>query len=179
MKSFYDKYQDYTKKQLFDILFHRDDYQQEAVEAATYFLRKNKWDAEFEKLLEKQQQAYETEITEKAEYYSKEVEFRKDNNYYLIRPGEAQAFEDRLNIANIRYFKMDNDVDLFKVPYPAVVYYFKNQDIEAVDKICVELNLETTFNVDQNPFLKMEVKVMIIAAILLALVGIVSLLTRS
>lgn len=73
-------------------------------------------------LLYLKQQEYETEVAANIEYYSKEVEFRKDNNYYYIRPTEADAFESKLKEANIEYFKMDSDSDLFKIPHPAVVF---------------------------------------------------------
>lgn len=177
MESFYDKYKDYTKKQIFEILTNKDDYQEEAVKAATYFLRKNDWDTEFDNLMTKKQQESETEVSENVEYYSKKVEFRKDNNYYYIRPTETDAFEAKLKEANIEYFKMDNDSDLFKIPYPAVVFYFKNKDTEAADKICVDLGLETHLNSDTKPFLKMESIAILIVIIIGAIIGIVYLLS--
>jgi hypothetical protein len=177
MENFYDNYKDYTKDQLFKILTNKDEYQQEAVDAATYFLRKNSWDTELDSLLTKEQQEYETEVAEKAEYYGKEVEFRKDNNYYFIRPTEADTFEARLTEANIEYFKMDNDADLFKIPYPAVVFYFKNKDTEAVDKLCVELGLETHINPDTKPFLKMQSKVALIFVIVIVIILIFNMLS--
>jgi len=177
MESFYEKYKDFTKKQIFEILTNKDDYQKEAVEAATYILRKNGWDEELDKLLTRKQMENETDIAEKAEYYSKKVEFRKDNNYYFIRPTEANGFETRLMEANIEYFKMDNNADLFEIPYPAVVFYFKNSDTLAVDKICVELGLETHLNPDSKPFLKMESILAIIFVIIVAIMSIVYLLS--
>lgn len=116
MESYYDKYKDYTKNQIFEILSNKDEYQQDAVQAAIYFLRKNGWETELENLLYLKQQEYETEVAANIEYYSKEVGFRKDNNYYYIRPTEADAFESKLKEANIEYFKMDSDSDLFKIP---------------------------------------------------------------
>jgi hypothetical protein len=177
MESFYDKFKDYTKEQIFKILTNKDEYQKEAVKAATYFLRKKGWDKELDILLSREQEEYETEVAEKAEYYSKEVEFRKDNNYYFIRPTEADVFEARLTEANIEYFKMDNDTDLFKIPYPAVVYYFKNRDADAADKLCVELGLEAHINPDTKPFLKMEFIFIGIVVIISLIIGFVSLLS--
>ena len=177
MESFYDKYKDYTKKQIFEILTNKGDYQQDAVQAALYHLRKNEWDTELDNLLTMKQQEYDSEVDEKFEYYSKEVEFRKDNNYYYIRPTEAEAFESKLKEGNIEYFKMDNDSDLFKIPYPSIVFYFKNKDTVAVDKICIELGLEAHLNPDTKPFLKMEFTVILVVIIIGAIIGIVYLLS--
>ena len=176
MESFYEKYIDYSKEQIFEILCNKDEYQQDAVKAATYYLRKNGWETELDKLLAREQQEYETEVAEKAEYYSKEVEFRKDNNYYFIRPTEADAFEARLTEENIEYFKMDSNTDLFKIPYPAVVYYFRNKDTDAADKLCVELGLEAHINPDTKPLMKMELIVMGIVVIIAVIMGLISLL---
>ena len=177
MESFYEKYKDYSKKQLFKILTNKDEYQQEAVEAATYFLKKNGWDNELDNLLTREQKQYENEVAEKAEYYSKKVEFRRDNNYYLIRPTETDAFEARLTELGIEYFKMDNDSDLYKIHYPALVYYFKNKDTEMVDKICVDLGIESHLNPDTKPFLKMEFIAIAIVVVIVVIIGIVSLLS--
>jgi hypothetical protein len=177
MESFYEKYKDYSKNQLFEILTNKDDYQQEAVAAANYYLRKNGWDTELEKLLTREQQVYETEVAEQFEYYSKKVEFRRDNNYYFIRPTETDVFEASLKELNIEYFKMDNDSDLFKIPYPALVYYFKNKDTELVDKICIDLGIESHLNPDTKPFLKMELKAIVIVVIIVVIIGIISLLS--
>jgi hypothetical protein len=171
MESFYEKYKDYSKKQIFEILINKDDYQQEAVKAATYYLHKNGWDTELDKLLTREQQEYETEEAAQSEYYSKKVEFRRDNNYYLIRPTETDAFEARLNELNLEHFKMDNNSDLFNIPYPALVYYFKNKDTELVDKICIDLGIESHLNPDTKPLLKIELIVVIIVVI----IGIISL----
>ncbi len=170
----YERYQAYSKKQLFDILINKEDYQPDAVKAAERVVKENNWEEDFAELINELEQEYQAGIEEKAAYYKKAVEFKKDRISFEIKPSDIPKFEATLIKHDIEFFREDKYVGTQLDSYPTERYYFKKEDSKTVDKICIDLKLITLPHVDVKPFWSMELKVTIIVILvfLLALLAI-------
>lgn len=167
---FYERYKVYSRQQIFDILKKKEDYQSEAVSAAELILRENHWESELAVIIEKENQIYQEEIAEKAEYYKKAVEFQKDKNSFNVRTCDVPRFEARLIKHNIDFFREDKNVGVQLDSYPTETYYFKEKDVAEVDKICIDLKLITQPYTDAKPFFKFELKVLLIVAVVIVII---------
>jgi len=168
MSDFYVRYKTYTKQQIFEILLKKEDYQVDAVKAAELILAENKWDTDLKDLFDKENEIYQEEISEKAEYYRKAVEFQKDRNYFNIRTSNVPKFEAKLVKHNIDFFRENKNVGVQLDSYPTETYYFKEKDVATVDKICIDLKLVTQPYADAKPFFRFEIKVILIVVVILA-----------
>ena len=175
-KDFYEKYKTYSKHQIFEILKNKNDYQPTAVKAAEVILKEKNWESELYVEINKENQIYQEEIKEKAEYYNKMVEFQNDKNYFHLRIADVPKFEAILTKNNIDFFREDKNVGVQLDTYPTETYYFKNKDVAAVDKICKDLKLTTAPYSDIKPFFKFEITTVVI--VVLILIIIVLLITR-
>jgi hypothetical protein len=162
---FYNKYKTFSKNQIFDIVINKDDYQTDAVDAVILIVKENNWESEINDKIKKLNQDYENEIAEKAEYYNRVVEFQRDNFCFNIRISDIPRFESVLVKKNIDFLREDKNIGVQLDSYPTQKYYFKEKDIKKVDEICISLKLITQPYADIKPFIKFELKVILIAVI--------------
>jgi hypothetical protein len=169
---YYERFRDYEKEELFKIVLSPDDYQHEGVIAAKQVITEKGWTRDLEvkqekhkAIKEQEQKQYEQEIIEKAEYYRNALEFKSQGNTFQIRLADIPKFEGALAANNIDYFREDKNIGAQLDKYPTQSYYFKNEDIEIVDKIARELSLTTAPYTDYKPFFKFEIKVLLIAVV--------------
>lgn len=166
---FYETYQDYSKDKLFEIVLSPDDYQPAAVIAAIQVITEKKWKEELDKRLEEGREAYAADIKEKAEYYKNAVEFQEQRNSFQVITADILKFESALADQNIEFFREDKVTGLRLEGFPTETYFFKNEDVEAVDKITKDLGLVTGAYTSTKPFVRFEIKVLIIALVIIAL----------
>ncbi|MFH0893443.1 MAG: hypothetical protein V2A54_03315 [Bacteroidota bacterium] len=165
----YNRYKEYSKNQIFDILKNQNDYQDDAIRTAKRILREKNWTEEYESKQIKEQHEYEEEIAEKAEYYKKAADFQKDNYYFNIRTSDMPKLEAALLNNGIDFYREPKHVGVQLDSYPTEKYYFKREDAETVDQICIELELVTAPYTDYKPFFKMELKVLIVVVVVIVL----------
>lgn len=163
---FYQKYQVYSKEQIFDILKNKDSYQPASVSAAEQILIEKKWKLELSEIMEHEEEVYEKEVAERAEHYKNAVEFKNDQNTFSIKTSEVPKFESSLYEFGIEFYREDKHVGVQLDSFPTETYYFKNKDVDAVDKICIDLKLVTTPYADIKPFFKFELKAIIIVVVI-------------
>ena len=163
---FYIKYKTFSKNKIFDILINKDDYQNDAVNAAKKIIRENNWDSELKEIIEIQKQNYNNEIAEKAEYYKNIIEFQKDNFYFNIKIADVPKFEAELIKENIDFYREDKNIGPQLDYFPTEKYYFKKKDIEKADNICKRINLITQPYSEHKQFFRFEVKVILIVIII-------------
>jgi len=166
---FYDTYQSYSKDELFKIVLTPDDYQPAAVIAAIQVITEKNWKEELDKRLEEKREQDEEDIKEKAEYYKKAVEFQEQHNSIQITTSNIPKFEFALAEKGIEFFREDKNVGIQLDYYPTQTYYFKDQDVEAVDKITKDLGLVAAPYTDIKPFFGFEMKVIVIALVVILL----------
>jgi len=121
-------------------------------------------------LIDKQNQLYQDEIIEKAEYYKKAVEFQRDKKYFNIRTCDVPKFESSLIKHKIDFFREDKNVGVQFDSYPTETYYFKEKDIEKVDEICIDLKLITQPYSDVKPFFRFEIKVFLVFLVIVIII---------
>ena len=174
---FYDLYKSYNQKELFDVLLHANDYQPEAVASALQLVKEKGWSDHYQKLIDEKKQQDEkavkeeqTENLEKAEYYRKAVLIKTQNNSFEVRIGEIPKFEARLAELNVDYFREDKNIGTQLDVYPTQTYYFKNEDVELVDKVCKEVGVTAAPYLDPRLFFFPELK-MAVGAILFLLLA--------
>ncbi|MGL1889964.1 MAG: hypothetical protein OCD76_25860 [Reichenbachiella sp.] len=172
---FYDRFSSYEKEKLFDIIVNKDNFQQKAVFAAKrIIINKNLSNelADFvssHEVKKSDEESLELDtIEQNAEYYSKAVRFKKENNYINIRTPEIIRFEAALQEASIDFFTEDKNVDAFISHFPTHTYYFLTENLESVDEIMKQYQM-TDPHLDPKPFMKFELKT--IAIVLTALVS--------
>ena len=166
------KYTQLSKEALFQVILSPFDYTSEAVDTAKQIASEKKWDIELNQLLEAQQKETEQkeieeeiEIEEKAEYYKELLDFKKQRNSFEVRIADVPKFEGVLVENDIQFFREDKNIGAQIDIYPTQTYYFRNEDVEQVDKIVKELTLITSPYIDYKPFFKMEMIVIIIVVI--------------
>ncbi len=164
-----EKFQNYDKDKLIKIVLSSDDYQPEAVIAVKQIIKEKGWNNDLEMnienariLKEKNQELYEQEIKEKAEYYKNALEFKNQKNSFQIRLADIPKFEGALIEKNISFFREDKNIGVQLENYPTQSYFFKNEDLEEVDKLTKDLSLITVPYLDHKPFLRFEIKVLLI-----------------
>ncbi len=174
MQDLYSKYLQLDKEKLFKIFLSTQDYTPEAIETAKKVAEEKGWKTDLTKLLEEKQKdneqkeiEYENEIVEKAEYYKKLVSVKEQKYSFEIRIADVAKFEGALNEAEIEFFREDKNIGAQIDIYPAQTYYFVAEDAEKVDAIVKELSLITAPYFDYKPFIKMEIIVVIIAALII------------
>jgi len=145
---FYDLYNSFEQPELFDVLLNPDNYQPEAVECAKQVLREKRWTDAYskvyaEKKVEQRQQDEEeqTNNVKLAEYYRKAVDIKMQHHRYSVLHGDGDRFEERLAALNIEYFKEDPTLSRLNFNPEYQAYYFKTNDIDAVDEIGKELGI--------------------------------------
>jgi hypothetical protein len=170
---FHDRFREYPKEKLFSVILNAGDYQPEAIEAARDIVREKKWSADLENELgvqkkedELKQEEYDKDISEKAEYYRQEVEFRKQNNSFQIRIADIPKLEGALADKGIRYFREDKNVGPQIDTYPTQTYFFKDEDVAAVDEISRSMGLITSPYTDYKPFFGLEMKIVLVVIVI-------------
>ena len=165
---FYDRYQAYSKEEIFEILKDKENYQQKSVEAATLILKEQDWEPELLEIIHKENEIYQTEIAVKAAYYQNVVEFKNDGNSFEIKTCDIPRFESSLITSNIKFFREEKHMGAHLDKFPTERYYFKDKDVKAVDEICIALELVTAPYADIKPFFKFELKTLVITLAILA-----------
>ena len=156
---FYLKFKAYSKDQIFYVLELKNEFQPEAVKAATRILFENQWETEFAESIIEKEKAFQKEVEEKADYYRKAVEFQKERNFVNIRPGDIPRFEASLIENNIEFYREDKNIGPLLERYPTEKYYFKEKDAAVVDKICIDLQVAALPYADDKPFFSFHLKV--------------------
>ena len=166
---FYNKYKDLSKEKLIEIILSPADYQPEAISVAKQIIIEKGWENDLqEKIKEnnikniKEEELVERDIKEKAEYYKNAVEFKNQGNFFQVRIADIPKFEASLIINNIEFFRENKNLGAQLDVYPTQTYFFKNNDIEVVDKISKEIGLVATPYADIKPFFRFEVIVLLI-----------------
>jgi hypothetical protein len=146
--SFYDLYNSYNQQELFEVLLHPEDYQREAIDCATQILVEKKWADEYDKVCEEKKTEQEKQTEEEeannlkmAEYYRKAVDIKMQHNGYKVLLADTEKFEERLAALNIDYFKEDPTLSRQAFNPDFHYYYFKAEDVVAVDAIGKELGI--------------------------------------
>jgi hypothetical protein len=163
MNSFYERYKHLGKEELIEIVLSPADYIPEAIEAARQVIIDNRWSQELAERLkqqteidEEEQKAFEEDVVEKADYYRRVVEIKSQNNYFFIRVSHIPEFEGKLVEHNIEFYREDKHIGPQIDNYPTQAYYFRHEDVKAVDEIVKEIGLITTPYHDVKPGFKME-----------------------
>ena len=146
--AFYKLYSGYSKQELFEVLLQPEDYQREAIDCAVQILVEKKWADEYDKLCEEHNAEQEKLADEEnannaklAEYYRKAVDIKMQNHGYNVLHGDTDRFEERLDALNIDYFKEDSSLSRLNFNPEYQPYYFKTEDIDAVDEIGKDLGI--------------------------------------
>ncbi len=184
-EEYYQRFKDYDRNKLFEIISNRDNYQEKALKATLRVIKSKGLEDDLTKLLEsikfKDEQTEEKELDEiiaNSEYYSKAVRFKNENNFINIRTSEIIKLESALDKNGIEYFSEDKNIDAFMALYPTHRYYFLTNDLEKVDQIMRELEM-TDPQQDFKPFFKFELKTtLIVIIIFLLFVILIALISR-
>ena len=149
-KQFYELYNTFDKQELFDIIINAADYQPEAVECAIQVMHEKRWDNDYRRLLQAQEEQSkikeeeeQEEILIKAEFYRKEIEIKMQHNGYSFRPASddlLQKFLEALADKGIEYFQ-ESEYSVLKFNASSE-YYFRNEDVAEVDALCKEIGLD-------------------------------------
>lgn len=166
---YYDTYKNYNQDELFNIVLTPDDFQPDAVKAARQIIAEKKWSNDLKKRLEAvnkeeiiEQNNYEQEIKEKAEYYKNVVEFKNEGNSFEVKIADIPKFESALAENGIEFFREDKNIGVQLDSYPTQTYFFRNEDVEKVDEITKNLSLVTAPYTDIRPFFGFEIKVVLV-----------------
>lgn len=169
---FYDTYKNYSKEELFGIIINQKDYQPEAIKAAMHLIENKKWSdelaifvEEMNKNREEKEEILNQEIVEKAAYYKRWVELREENNHIEINIGDVPKFEGELNILGIEYFKEEKNIGTLDNKYVIQRYFFKSEDIEAVNELTKKLQLITGIHSNNEKLFKYERIVYLVMAL--------------
>jgi hypothetical protein len=181
---YYEQYKVLSKREILDIILSAKDYQPEAVNAARQIISEKGWITDLEKVLqqkkeeEKEKQVEEQQtILENSEYYKKAVEFKRQKHSFQVRFADIPRFEAALSDRNISFFREDKNVRAVFEIYPAQTYFFRDEDVIAVDKLTKELVLVDNPYMDVKPFAWFEIKTYLIAiVVVVALIILASLL---
>ncbi len=165
----YDQYQSLNKDDLFDILLHPENYQAEAIPVAKKVISEKRWTNDLNKKLdeikkkhEKDQEKFQLEVEEKANYYKNVVAFKNQGNSFQVRIPDIPKLEGALEEKEIAFFREDKNIGVQLDTYPTQSYYFKDEDVEAVDKLTQELGLITAPYADAKPFFFFELKALVV-----------------
>lgn len=174
--NFYNTYIHLEKTELFKVVLFPDDYQHEAVIVAKQVIAEKGWTEDFNTSAEElnankktEEEAFEQDVIEKAEYYKNVVEFKNQGNSFQVRIPDMPKFEAALSERGIDFFREDKNIGVQLDSYPTQTYFFKNEDCEIVDKITKELGLITAPYADIKPFFIFEIKVVLVIIALIAL----------
>jgi hypothetical protein len=179
--AFYDKYLNFKKEELIKIVLTPSDYQHSAVIAARQVIEEKKWTDDLENEIEVKQkkdkaenEQYEQDIVEKAEYYKNIVEYKNQENSFQVRIADVPKFEGALEEKGIEFYREDKNIGVQIDTYPTQTYYFKDENFNAVDEISRNLKLVTTPYTDIKPFFGFEMKVLLIVLSIMGLLIIIS-----
>lgn len=166
---FYDTFKNYNQDELFNIVLAPEDFQSEAVIVARQIVSEKNWTNDLKKRLEEakktdiiEQEIYEQEIKEKAEYYKNVLEFKNDRNSFEVRIADIPKFEAALNDNGIAFFREDKNIGAQLDSYPTQTYFFRNENTEQVDEITKNFSLVTEPYADIKPFFGFEIKVVLV-----------------
>lgn len=146
----YDRYNKYSKEDLFAIMLTQQHYEPEAVEIARQVITEKNWleelNAVFDTAVEEDMQkseAFATFLIKREEEKLKAAEYAADKNEYYIRISDSAIFEQALANEEIGFYSPESDNVLMVNNIPSYAYYIKNEDIKRVDTLLQELNLLT------------------------------------
>lgn len=165
----YEKFKYYNQEILFEMGFNSKNYKPEILEVVKQIIAERGLTEIFEKELDEinkkrkeEEEQYDEKIEEKANYYKNVVEFRNDGNSFQIRIADIPRFEAALNEQEIEFFREDKHIGIQLDTYPTQTYFFRNKDIQQVERITKELELNTAPYADISPFIRFEIIVIII-----------------
>ncbi len=168
MDEFLETYRTFEKEQLFQIVLFPDEYKEEAILAAKQVITEKGWKRELDKALEQQnikeqeeQEQYEQDVIDKAEYYKNYVELKNEGISFQINKESTVLFEDKLIENNIEFFRADKQI-ISELNYDedCQTYYLKKTDYEKAIEIKKELGLSMP-----KPKTKLEKNTYILAII--------------
>jgi hypothetical protein len=172
MTNFQTRFSTFTNEKLFSIILDPKNYQPLAIEAARAILIERGLENELNALLEQQaaeqevqeQQEFD-EVVEKAKFYKDLVEWRESGVSFNIRVSDMPRLESALVSHDIAFHREDKHIGAQLDAYPTQVYYFRQEDSEAVDQLVKELELITMPYTDIKPFFKFGIVATIIMVI--------------
>jgi|GEM_PF-4153243 len=175
-EEFYLRFKSYEKAKLLEIISNRENFQENALKATLRLIKEKGLEEDLIELLNSIKEEESLVASEEFlntqknyEFYSKAVQFKKENNYIDIRTSEIINFEAALANKEIDYFSEDKNIDAFRALYPTHRYYFLSQDLESIDQILRDLEM-TAPTSGYKPFFKFEIKTMVIVVLLLLVI---------
>jgi hypothetical protein len=168
----YDLYNTYTSKQLFDIIINKKDYNPEAVYVAEKIVKEKRLITEFQIYIEE----YKIKTNEEQnheeysqEYYQNIVDFKNNHTFYDIKLEDIAKFEEKLNENKIEFFKEEELIKIRNGSELIQSYSIKNEDVEQVEKIIVELDIIPQSLHDKPGLYKFEIITILILLITIVL----------
>lgn len=146
----YDRYNKYTKEDLFAIMLSQHHYEPEAVEIARQVITEKNWLDELNALFNQADEEDTQKSEALAEFLAKReedkrmaAEYAADKNEYYIRISDSAIFEHALDTEGIGFYSPESNTVLLVNNIPSYAYYIKDEDIKRVDLLLQELDLLT------------------------------------
>lgn len=149
-KRLYERYNNYTKEDLFAIMLSQQHYEPEAVELARQVITEKNWLDELNDIFSKADEEDMQKSEEFAQFLTnrqlekiKAAEYAADKNVYYIRISDSAIFEQALANEGIGFYSPESDSVLMVNNIPSYAYYIKDEDIKRVDTLLQTLNVLT------------------------------------
>jgi hypothetical protein len=146
----YDRYNKYTKEDLFAIMLSQHHYEPEAVEIARQVITEKNWLDELNALFNQadeedtqKSEALAVFLAKREEDKRMAAEYAADKNEYYIRISDSAIFEQALANEGIGFYSPESNTVLLVNNIPSYSYYIKDEDIKRVDILLQELNVLT------------------------------------